>query len=128
MTLDVDPNLQYSMLEYVAHLTSDNYDELPEDMVKLGFLKPDKLEFAKRTGVLDPLKFFLKKLGQGGGAEQMRERIFEEYREKYKGMTDDQLQVAMQKEIEVNTVYLYDFLTMRRKGALKRNYNLQNYF
>ena len=60
MTLDIDPSLQYSLLEYVAHLTSNDYDKLPEDLAALGFLKKDKLDFAKRSGVLEPLKYFLR--------------------------------------------------------------------
>ncbi len=101
MTLDVDENLQYSLLEFVAHLTSDDYDKLPEDFVELGFLKPEKLDFAKRSGVLEPLKYFLQQVGKGGGATGVRERIFAEYREKYPGMTDDELRVEMRSEMKV---------------------------
>lgn len=101
MTLDIDPNLQYSLLEYVAHLTSENYDDLPLDMVKLGFLKEEKLEFAQRSGVLEPLKYFLKQAGRGGGADAVRERIFSEYRAKYPGLSDDQLRLEMRAEMKV---------------------------
>jgi predicted unusual protein kinase regulating ubiquinone biosynthesis (AarF/ABC1/UbiB family) len=100
MTLDIDPDLQYSLLEYVAHLTSEDYDKLPEDLAKLGFLKPDKLEFARRSGVLEPLKYFLKQAGQGGGAKGVRERIFEDYRSKYPGLTDEELRVEMRSEMK----------------------------
>jgi hypothetical protein len=100
MTLDIDPDLQYSLLEYVAHLTAEDYDSLPEDFAKLGFLKADKLEFARRSGVLEPLKYFLKQIGQGGGAKRLRTRIFDEYREKYPGMSDDELRVEMRSEMK----------------------------
>ena len=56
MTLDIAPDLQYSLLEFVAHLTSDNYEELPEDLVALDFLKADKLDFMRRSGALEPFK------------------------------------------------------------------------
>lgn len=105
MTLDIDPGLQYSLLEFVAHLTSEDYDALPEDLSKLGFLKPEKLEFARRSGVLEPLKYFLKQAGKGGGADGVRERIFEEYRAKFPGMTDDELRVEMRAEMKVRVVY-----------------------
>jgi len=101
MTLEIDPNLQYSLLEYVAHLTSDNYDELPEDMAKLGFLKKDKLDFVKRSGVLEPLKYFLRKVGQGGGGAAIRDRIYAEYREQNPGMSDDELRTVMRAEMKV---------------------------
>ena len=104
MTLDVDPDLQYSLLEYVAHLTAEDYDKLPDDLVALGFLKPEKLEFASRSGVLEPLKYFLKQANQGGGATGVRDRIFEEYRAKYPGLDDDQLRVEMRSEMKVSYV------------------------
>lgn len=100
MTLDIDPNLQYSLLEYVAHLTSEDYDTLPEDLVALGFLKPEKLEFATRSGVLEPLKYFLKQAGKGGGATGVRDRIFDEYRAKFPGLSDDELRVEMRAEMK----------------------------
>jgi hypothetical protein len=102
MTLDIDPNLQYSLLEFVAHLTSNNYDELPEDLVALGFLKADKLDFMRRSGALEPFKYFLTQAGKGGGAKGVRDRIFQEYREKYGiDATEDELRVEMRKEMKV---------------------------
>lgn len=101
MTLDIDPQLQYSLLEFVAHLTSEDFDSLPEDLAALGFLKRDKLDFARRSGVLDPLKYFLKQAGQGGGANGVRDRIFVEYRDKFPGQTDDELRLVMRAEMKV---------------------------
>jgi predicted unusual protein kinase regulating ubiquinone biosynthesis (AarF/ABC1/UbiB family) len=100
MTLDIDPDLQYSLLEYVAHLTAQQYDKLPEDLVALGFLKREKLDFARRSGVLEPLKYFLKQANEGGGARGVRERIFDEYRAKYPGLTDDELRIEMRSEMK----------------------------
>lgn len=113
MTLDVNPNLQYSLLEFVAHLTSEDYDQLPEDLVGLGFLKAEKLDFARRSGALEPLKFFLKQAGQGGGADMVRDRIFEQYRQKYPGLSDDDLRLEMQSEMKVcliGSIYVFDNL------------------
>jgi predicted unusual protein kinase regulating ubiquinone biosynthesis (AarF/ABC1/UbiB family) len=104
MTLDIDPNLQYSLLEYVAHLTAENYDSLPEDFVRMGFLKEEKVEFVRRSGVLEPLKYFLRQISKGGGADAVRERIFSEYREKYQGMSDDELRVEMRAEMKVRVI------------------------
>lgn len=102
MVLDIDPGLQYSLLEYVAHLTSGDYDELPEDMAKLGFLRPDKIDFVRRSGVLEPLKYFLEQAGEGGGANQVRDRIFADLRAKYPGKNDAQLRTLMRQEMEVS--------------------------
>jgi hypothetical protein len=104
MTLDVNPTLQYSLLEFVAHLTGEDYDQLPEDLVGLGFLKRDKLDFARRSGALEPLKFFLKQAGQGGGADVVRERIIGQFREKYPGMSDDEMRVQIRSEMKVSAI------------------------
>lgn len=86
----------------MAHLTSENYEKLPEDLAALGFLKKDKLEYIRRTGVLEPLKFFLNQAGKGGGAKGVRDRIFEEYRDKYPGLSDDELRIEMRSEMKVS--------------------------
>jgi len=103
MTLDIEPDLQYALLEYVAHLTAEEYDALPLDLCRLGFLKPEKLEFAQRSGVLEPLKYFLKQAGKGGGANGVRDRIFAEYRAKYPGKDDDELRIEMRAEMKVRS-------------------------
>lgn len=102
MVLDIDPTLQYSLLEYVAHLTAGDYDHLPEDMAKLGFLRPDKVDFVQRSGVLEPLKYFLQQVGHGGGATQVKDRILDDLRAKYPGKTDGQLRTIMRQEMEVS--------------------------
>ena len=92
------------MLEFVAHLTSEDYDRVPDDLVKLGFLKAERLETVRASGFLEPLTYILKQAGQGGGGTKVRERIFAEYRERYPGLDDDELRYAMrddmQKQIE----------------------------
>jgi predicted unusual protein kinase regulating ubiquinone biosynthesis (AarF/ABC1/UbiB family) len=101
MTLDVDPTLQYSLLEYIAHCSSDNYEKVPDDLVNMGFLKPERLDFAKRSGVLDPLIYFLRQAGKGGGAKAVRERVITEFREKYPGMDDDEIRTKAREERKV---------------------------
>jgi hypothetical protein len=101
--LDIDPNLQYSLLEFVAHLTSENFDQLPEDLAALGFLKKDKVDYIRRTGVLEPLKSFLNQAGKGGGAKAVRDRIITDYRAKYPGLSDDELRVEIRAEMKVRS-------------------------
>ena len=102
MVLDIDKSLQYSLLEYVAHLTSGDYDQLPEDMAKLGFLRADKVDFVRRSGVLEPLKYFLKQVGEGGGANQVKDRILDDLRARHPGKSDNQLRTIMRQEMEVS--------------------------
>jgi hypothetical protein len=114
MTLDINPNLQYSLLEFVAHLTAENYDELPEDLVALDFLKADKLDFMRRSGALEPFKYVLKQAGKGGGAKGVRDRIFQDYREKYGvDATEDELRIEMRKEMKVRHEHHAAFKCLR---------------
>jgi len=100
MTLDTPSSLQFSLLEFIAHLTAENFEDVPYDLVNLGFLKEEKLDLMVKTGSLEPLYYFLRQANQGGGGTKVRERIFEEYREKYPGADDEELQNYMRAEIK----------------------------
>jgi predicted unusual protein kinase regulating ubiquinone biosynthesis (AarF/ABC1/UbiB family) len=100
MTLETEETLQFSLLEFVAHLTGEDYNRVPEDLVKLGFLKAERLDTVRASGFLEPLTFMLKQAGQGGGADKVRDRIFAEFREKYPGMEDDKLRVQMRSDMK----------------------------
>jgi predicted unusual protein kinase regulating ubiquinone biosynthesis (AarF/ABC1/UbiB family) len=100
MTLETEETLQFSLLEFVAHLTGEDYNRVPEDLVKLGFLKAERLDTVRASGFLEPLTFMLKQAGQGGGADKVRDRIFAEFREKYPGMEDDELRVQMRSDMK----------------------------
>lgn len=38
MTLQVPKDLQYGLLEFIAHINSEDYDAIPNDFVNLGTL------------------------------------------------------------------------------------------
>ena len=133
MTLETDPTLQYSLLEFVAHLTAEEYNQVPTDLVKLGFLKEERLETVKASGFLEPLTYMLKQAGQGGGAEKVRERIFDEYRQKYPNVNDDdelrnlmradmktQIEAARERESAVSGITLeVEELQKRNRDAFR---------
>ena len=37
MTLDVPSDLQYALLEFIAHLNTEDYEAIPQDFINLGF-------------------------------------------------------------------------------------------
>eukprot|EP00667_Euglena_gracilis_P008140 EG_transcript_8229 len=100
MTTTVPPNLQYALLDYITHIISEDFEKLPTDFVNLGFLKPEKEEEIRKSGTLAPLTYMLQQLSAGGGPKKVRERIFEEYRQKYPGKTDVELRVEMKAEMK----------------------------
>lgn len=99
MTLETPSELQYSLLEFIAHLTAESYEQVPEDLINLQFLKAEKADLLIQTGALEPLYYFLRQANQGGGGSKVRERIYEEYREKYPGADDEELRTYMRAEM-----------------------------
>lgn len=103
MTLDTPESLQYSLLELIAHLTAENFEEVPQDLVNLQFLKREKVNLMVKSGALEPLYYFLRQANMGGGGTKVRERIYEEYRQKYPGVDDEELRNYMRAEIKAQS-------------------------
>ena len=87
MTLQVPGDLQYALLEFIAHVNTEDLDEIPQDFVNLGFTPPDQLERVKNSGITDGFSFMLKQLSGGGGAKQVQQRLQSTFEERY-GTTD----------------------------------------
>ena len=51
MCLDVPTDLQLALLEFIANLQAEAYERVPEDLVKLGFVPPDKLDDLRASGL-----------------------------------------------------------------------------
>ena len=83
MTLGVPEDLQYSLIEFIAHVNSEDYEAMPEDFVKLGFTPADQLERVRRSNLTEGLSFVLRQLSQGGGGKKLSARVREEMRQKY---------------------------------------------
>ncbi|KAL1530023.1 hypothetical protein AB1Y20_000948 [Prymnesium parvum] len=83
MTQNVPEDLQYSLIEFIAHVNAEDYDAMPEDFVKLGFTPPDQLERVRASNLTEGLSFVLRQLSQGGGGKKLQARVRDEWREKY---------------------------------------------
>ena len=44
MTQAVPQDLQYALIEFIAHVNAEDYDAMPQDFVNLGFTPPEQLE------------------------------------------------------------------------------------
>ena len=101
MTLDVPPNLQYALLELIAHINVEDYDSIPEDFINLGF-SPEGVtaERLKQSGITEGLTFAFRQLSQGGGPKKIQERVKAEFQERYGGnLSDKELQQAARAEM-----------------------------
>ena len=100
MTLSVPPNLQYSILEFIAHVISEDYDSMPADFINLGFSPNDKLAQLKNSGLTEGLSFALRQLRRGGGSKKIQERVKSEFRSRYgDDLSDDQLRLKAREEM-----------------------------
>lgn len=63
------PNeLQLTLIEHMAHLTSADYEEIPRDLLLLGFIPLDKKDLIKDSGVVEVLADIYGQWTAGGGA------------------------------------------------------------
>jgi aarF domain-containing kinase len=101
MTLEVPDNLQYALLEFIAHINVQDYDSIPQDFINLGFtpegVTADRL---KSSGITEGLTFAFRQLSAGGGPAKIQERVKAEFQERYGDeLSDQDLQKAARAEM-----------------------------
>mmetsp|Transcript_11015 Transcript_11015/g.15516 ORF Transcript_11015/g.15516 Transcript_11015/m.15516 type:complete len:943 (-) Transcript_11015:103-2931(-) len=68
MVTRLDSNLQLTLIEHMAHLTSADYAEIPRDLLMLGFIPQDKADLIQDSGVVETLADIYGAWTKGGGA------------------------------------------------------------
>merc|ERR1712176_833056 len=102
MTLDVPKDLQYALLEFIAHINVEDYDEIPQDFINLGFSPPDvTAERLQASGITEGLSFTFRQLAAGGGPKKIQERVKAEFQERYgSDLSDEELRKAAESEMQ----------------------------
>lgn len=108
MTLPVPSDLQYSLIEFIAHVNAEDLEQIPQDFVNLGFTPANKLEQVKSSGMTEGVSFVLRQLGKGGGPKKMGENVLQELKERYgDDLTTEELRdkarAEMRTKMEVRT-------------------------
>ncbi|MGK3760892.1 MAG: putative unusual protein kinase regulating ubiquinone biosynthesis (AarF/ABC1/UbiB family), partial [Bacillariaceae sp.] len=67
MVTTIPSDLQLTLLEHMAHLTSGDYAEVPRDLYLLGFVPADKEDVIEDSGVVDVLADIYGQWTSGGG-------------------------------------------------------------
>jgi predicted unusual protein kinase regulating ubiquinone biosynthesis (AarF/ABC1/UbiB family) len=101
MTLQVPNDLQYALLEFIAHINVEDYDAIPQDFINLGF-SPEGVsaERLKESGVTEGLSFAFRQLSAGGGPKKIQERVKADFQERYGAeLSDGELQQAARAEM-----------------------------
>ena len=68
MVTRLDPDLQITLIEHMAHLTSRDYDEIPNDLLQLGFIDESNADVIGDSGVVETLAEIYGAWTNGGGA------------------------------------------------------------
>ena len=102
MTLDVPKDLQYALLEFIAHINVEDYDAIPQDFINLGFSPPDvTAERLQASGITEGLSFTFRQLAAGGGPKKIQERVKAEFLDRYgSDLSDEELRAAAQNEMQ----------------------------
>jgi hypothetical protein len=102
MTLEVPRDLQYALLEFIAHINVEDYDAIPQDFINLGFSPPDVTqERLQASGITEGLSFAFRQLAAGGGPKKIQERVKAEFRDRYGAdLTDEELRTAARAEMK----------------------------
>lgn len=69
MVTSIPPQLQLTLIEHMAHLTSRDYAEIPRDLYLLGFVPADKEDVIEDSGVVDVLADIYGQWTDGGGMQ-----------------------------------------------------------
>ena len=67
MVTRLPPELQLTLIEHMAHLTSSDYEEVPRDLLLLGFVPEDKAAEIEDSGVVEVLSNVYGQWTAGGG-------------------------------------------------------------
>jgi len=83
MCLEVSADLQLSLLEFIANLQAENYEEVPNDLVKLSFVPAEKIDELRASGLTVALAQTIRIAAKGGGPKGAMKRLVAENKEKY---------------------------------------------
>ena len=107
MTLALPKDLQYSLLEFIAHCSAQDFSQLAEDFVKLGASPPEQLEAVRQSGIPEGFAFIMRQFSEGGGPAELTNKLRREFKARYgQDLSDAQLSLKCRegmKHSEVGT-------------------------
>jgi predicted unusual protein kinase regulating ubiquinone biosynthesis (AarF/ABC1/UbiB family) len=83
MVINVPHDLQLSLLEFIADLNAKNYEDVPDDLVKLQFVPANKIEELRSSGLTVAIANLLSLAAEGGGPKGAMKRMVAQNKEKY---------------------------------------------
>ena len=83
MVINVPEDLQLSLLEFIADLNAKNYEDVPDDLVKLQFVPAQKIDELRESGLTVAIANMLSLAAEGGGPKGAMKRMVEQNKEKF---------------------------------------------
>eukprot|EP00984_Skeletonema_dohrnii_P006492 scaffold2327_cov112-Skeletonema_dohrnii-CCMP3373.AAC.6 len=83
MVINVPQDLQLSLLEFIADLNAKNYEDVPDDLVKLQFVPAQKIDELRESGLTVAIANMLSLAAEGGGPKGAMKRMVEQNKEKF---------------------------------------------
>lgn len=101
MTVSVPNDLQYSLLEFIAHVNAEDFDSIPQDFVNLGFSPASKIDQLRSSTITEGVALTFRQLNKGGGPTKIRERMIEEFQTRYgANLTSAEIRQKAQEEFD----------------------------
>lgn len=116
MCLEVPQDLQLALLEFIADLQAENYERIPEDLVKLGFVPEDKIDELRSSGLTYGIAQMLQLATSGGGPTGAMEAMVAKNKAKYRAADGSELSTK-----ERQRRFREDWQKEMAKDALKRS-------
>ena len=79
---------------------SEDYQAIPGDLIRLGFVPPGQEAMIQRAGVVEALSVILKQLAQGGGPKKVQERFIKQIKDEFGDIPREELREKMQAKFE----------------------------
>jgi len=86
----VSKELSASILQFISHLVSEDFEEVPSDLDRLGFIPSGKREAMEDAGVARAIGLLFSALARGGGASGFRSEL---------GLPDEEKLKEVRKEL-----------------------------
>jgi predicted unusual protein kinase regulating ubiquinone biosynthesis (AarF/ABC1/UbiB family) len=121
MIINVPEDLQLSLLEFIADLNAKNYEDVPDDLVKLKFVPPNKIQELRESGLTVAIANMLSLAAEGGGPKGAMKRMVAQNKEKYADALKDFDDLDSKEATEVRQrLFREDWKKQMAEDALSR--------
>lgn len=121
MVINIPEDLQLSLLEFIADLNAKNYEDVPDDLVKLQFVPAQKIDELRESGLTVAIANMLSLAAEGGGPKGAMKRMVQQNKEKFADALKDFDDLDSKEATEVRQrLFREDWKRQMAEDALSR--------